>query len=224
MKKKVTIKPFLNKTLSGIESNFGVKKHPLYYQITYNRKNTQFKSNFDIYVSELEDTTSTESTYIQIEIEVINKIFLQYYLSSDKTFSMIGFKQKHSFYLSSVESIIQKYLYISLQRAIVQSNSDYQNILKIENNESQILLLYKACKELIENFSKYLPEDFKFEIDTLKALSKHQKKNFLVFQWFDSNFNQDLKQDFTDYFGNIKSAENGIKLIDKILNQQLLFI
>lgn len=222
--KKTTIKSFLNKNLASKKNALGEIDYPLYYQITYNRKNTQIKSAHNIYLDDLENANSTQNFAMQSEIEIIHKIIAAETTDAQKPFSLQGFKQKHIFYLTTVEKIIQKFLFITLQKAVNQASSEYQNVLKVENNEANVLLLYKACKELIDNIGRYLPEDYKFEIDVLKALVKHQKRNLIVADWMELHTQSELKDNFITYFENQKSAENAIKWVDKTIHQHWMYL
>lgn len=224
MNKKITVKPFLNKNLAAQNSSFGEKLFPLYYQVTFNRKNTQFKSNFDLYLASIEETNSTEKQQIQTEIDVITKIINTEKDSNSSDYSLMGLKQKHEFYLMPVDKIIQKYLLNILQKAVNQCNSEYKYIFKFENNDSNVILLFKACKELIDNISKYLPDEYKFEIDVLKALIKHQRKGFVIANWMDENIQNELKAEFTSHFENIKTAENAINFIENVVGEKMRYL
>ncbi len=224
MQKKITIKTFLNKKLASKKNVLGEIDYPVYYQITYNRKNTQIKSAFNIYVDDLENANSTQNSEIQIEIATIHKIIDLESENLGNSFSLQGLKNKHTFYLTTVEKIVQKFLMITLQKAINQANNEYQNILKIENNDANVVLLYKACKELMDNIGKFLPDDFKFEIDVLKALTKHQKRNLIVADWMETSTQLQLKEDFITYFENTKTADSAIKWIEKIIHQHWKYL
>lgn len=53
--KKITIKFYLNKLLEPVMDNEGGKNYPLYIQVTYNRRNMQFKSKYGMYYATLDE-------------------------------------------------------------------------------------------------------------------------------------------------------------------------
>lgn len=221
--KQITIKPFLNTKLAAISSNLGQKLFPLYYQITFNRKNTQLKSSFDIYLKSLEDTNSSQKNLIEKEIKNLEKIIQ---LSNNQTgISLLGIKTKHDFYLKSVDDLLQEVLILKIQRAVSQSNSEFQNVLKFDGVGVNALLVYKATKLLIENINKHLPDDFKMLLDGYKAFVKSHQHAASLMEWLDGSFKNELKREFLAYFeGNQKEADKSFLFIDSIIAERLKYL
>lgn len=224
MKEKlITIKPFLNTKLSPNGAMLGQKLYPLYYQITYNRNNTQIKSAFEIYLNTIASASSSEKNLMQTEIKNLEKIVQMN--SKAKTISLAGIKTKHAFYLKPIDEIVQEVMIQKIQRAVSQSNSEFQNCIKFEGVGINILLLYKATKLLIENINKFLPEDFKAYLDTYKAFSKSHFSSARVINWIDDTFKNELKREFLSYFeGNQKDAEKSFIIIDTIVAERIKFL
>lgn len=223
MKEKlITIKPFLNTKLVPIITNFGEKCFPLYYQITFNRNNTQLKSTFEIYLSSLDEANSSQKGLIEKEIKNLQKIVQLEILG--KKISLTGIKNKHTFYLKYIDEVLQEVLIQKIQRAVSHSNSEYQNIIKFEGAAINVMLLHKAIKILIDNYSKYLPEDFKQQIDIYKAFSKSSLYQASIISWLDEHFKNQMKQEFLNYFdGNQKEAEKSFMFIDSIITERIKY-
>lgn len=223
--KQVSIKSFLNLKLSPIVSNLGQKSYPLYYQITYNRKNTQLKSAFDIYLNDISEANSSQKNAIQQEIINLEKIIQIETKISPRAFSLSGIKNRHSFYLKSIDSIFQEILLQKIQRAVSQSNSEFQSMIKFDGFGVNVLVLYKAIKLLIENINKFFPDEFKTLFEAYKAFLKSHNKSAIIMDWMDDNFKNELKRDFLAYFdGNQKDSEKTYTIIDGIIADRIKFL
>ncbi|MDX2189609.1 MAG: hypothetical protein SFY32_07080 [Bacteroidota bacterium] len=170
--KTITVKPFLNKNLNSIEDETGKIAFPLYYQITFERKNTQLKSYYNKYVSSLSLGDKELQRMIEFEKAVLEKIVRKEKLSKGADFQLTGLKATYEVYIKSVDEIFQSYLKKKLIRNISFTYSEFQNVLKFDGFETHFLVLYKAAKKLIDNLNKYCDADFKDEVEAYKCFNK----------------------------------------------------
>ena len=229
---KITVKPFLNKYLSLKESGYE-DKFPLYYQVTYKRKNTQIKSIFNIYLLILSDISKKEQQIIDFELKNIENTISYLAKIQDKNipFSLQGIKSKYQTFMQDIYVVFENYLKKRLLKVVKYTNTEYLSILKFDGFDVDFLLLLKAVKILNENFNKNIPLDFKEEIDTFQKIIKIIIKkdsddlNYLsLLKWKTENAKVELKNKMIIYFGEEASkSEKTILILDAIIDETLKF-
>ncbi len=95
--KKITVKFFLNQALEPATGERGRKLYPLYLQITYNRKNMQFKSRYGLFYKNLKEVSAELMTF---EVKLLTKIIR--YEATGNGYELKGLKRKYDLYSNSV--------------------------------------------------------------------------------------------------------------------------
>lgn len=229
--KLITIKPFLNFQLAGIVHSNTVKTLPLYYQITYNRKNTQLKSIFNIYLVDIEDCSKEEESQIIFESDTLKRLIRYESIKNKEEFSLMGIKSKYELYAKPLDVIMQDYLKKRLQKAMSLTGSEFQKILKFDGFDANFLLLLKASKQLIDNLGKYIDEDFKSYIDSYKAFAKSLQNRSLKFEyislldWLDESCMIDLKRNLLEYYKEDATQVNKtMSILNEIIEDRIKFL
>lgn len=230
-KLKVTVKPFLNKSLSHRE-DVSTVKYSLYYQVTFKRKNTQIKSLFEIYLSDLKDLSKKEAQIIDFEIQnITHTVQYQYAISDPNEFTLSGIKQKYQLYTQDLYSVFENYLKKRLLKIIKFTNTEFLPILKFDGFDASFLLLLKAVKILNENFNKNIPVDFKDEIEAFQKFSKivHQREEddfnyYSLLDWIDGSAKIELKNKMIVQFEEpVQKIEKTISILDTVFEDTLKF-
>jgi hypothetical protein len=229
--KVITIKPFLNIQLAGIRNSDGTTSSPLYYQITYQRKNTQLKSIYNLYLSKLSLLPKEDEIKLRFEMDTLKKLVRHESAKSGIDFNLTGLKNKYEIYVRPVDFILQEHLKKKLLRTITFTGSEYQSVLKFDGFDANFLLLLKASKQLIDNMGKHINSDFKEEIDAYKAFvkssqSKSQRSEFLcLMDWIDGSFKMDLNRSLIEYFEENKNeAAKTVAILNGIIEDRIKFL
>src|SRR5687767_11185523 len=105
---KITIKHYLNTKLKGTEEN-NVVLYPIYVQITYNRKNTNFSSEYDrkfsinTNIDELKESLVIGNIFKEEE-RVIRDIILYESSLRNETFDLKDLKNKYELFKKPIHS------------------------------------------------------------------------------------------------------------------------
>jgi len=223
--KKITIKPFLNKNLAPQDTDC---KYPLYYQITYERRNTQVKSHFNTFLIALEGLRGKELEQVKFESNILQRTVAYEQQKIGKAFTLHGIKDKYELYIPSLDALFEMYLKKKLLKAVKCSNSEFLPILKFEGFEVTFTLLYKASKLLVENFNKTLPLEFKEEIEAYQKYTAIKKSTpwlvsyDCVMDWLDSDYRAELKNKLTGHFiEKSTSVEKTMSILNVIVEEKL---
>lgn len=228
---KISVKPFLNKNLSPQKDGGFDLKYPVYYQITYKRKNTQVKSHFDLFHSSLEGLRNNELEQINFECDVLKKTALFELKRNDATFTLTGIKERYDVYILPLDNVFEEHLKKRLIKCLRLTNTEFLPILKFEGFEVTFSLLYKASKLLIENFSKQIPLAYKEEIDAYqKYTSLLKNKNwgiryFTVLDWYEPDFRDSLRSNFIKFFDEKSSNfDKTVSILNSIVEERIKFL
>lgn len=184
MDKKITVKHFLNKRLKP-EIYGGEEYYPVYTQVTYDRKNAQFKMNlrfdyftsssFDMFFSsdELPILDSKDVNYlneyirqsIQWREKIIYAVLEKEITEQKEKFKLSGFGKRFAFY----ETDLWRVFYDWLQKAINEylkskvSINFYKLLEALENIDLQVFELRKTLPKVFAQLS----EEFYLELSLL---------------------------------------------------------
>jgi hypothetical protein len=167
--KKVSIKPFLNQSLKP-DSDLKVlnPSYPLYYLISYDRKNTHIKSATEKYFESLSDIDARRI----VESESMIFVKLVHYLIDKEDFNLKGLKPKFLLHSTKIAALMNKTLKTELGAVILKINSDYKQVLKFEDEKSEFETLYKLCSSLFEDLPKHIPAELNRKIETYRLFLK----------------------------------------------------
>lgn len=225
--KKITIKPFINKNLAPLENT---TKFPLYFQITFERRNTQVKSHFNSFIDNLDGLKGEEMDLLNFEIDILKRTVGFEYAKVGNSFTLHGIKEKYDLYILDLSFVFESYLKKKLLKAIKYCNSEFLPIIKFEGFEVTFSLLYKASKLLIPNFLKSIPSDFKDEIEAYQQFSIFSKNKLsqslfeCIFDWKEEKIQKELETYLTENVS-LKPviAKKTISLLDHIIEDRLKF-
>jgi hypothetical protein len=222
--KKITVKPFLNKNISQDGETF-----PLYFQITFQRKNTQIKSHFNKSYENLDEALKKEKESIKFEQEMFQRVVDFEYKRHGNEFSLKKLKDKYEAYLVPLPTVISLRLRKRLMKVYVQTNSEFQSIIRFDGFDVDFGKLLKASRLLIPRFDSYLAKDFKDEMVAYEHLVKYlpvqlRTQTYLpLMDWVDKNCAESFHQNLMELM-NSKEADKTIATICAIIDEKINFI
>lgn len=218
--KKITVSLFLNKHVQPTGTKtYGNGNdrdaYPLYIAVIYNSRNTQFKSNYAMPYSDLNEV---EPGLIEFEKRLITKI-LRFEISKQNgnlEYDLKGLKKKYDMYSHSLFTSLEKYLRPKLRLEILKTKDDLYKELHLK--EGSVKGLYKAAGKLFDNFYENMDKGVRGEIELFeKLLPLLRVGNYefpTIIDWMDGSFSDELKTSLSK--GNEQSGElidRSIKLI-----------
>lgn len=177
--KKITIKFFLNKNLHPVQLDYNGETpllgYPLYIQVTYNRNNSQFKSHYGGYYSDLakiDEENFSGAGLLAFEENIVRKVIEHEIKKRGDKFDLKGINKKYDLFSTSIEVLLNSNLKQRLFRILLkQKPAEYSAIFNFNDPKIDVLLLYKAASKLYESLEKNIPEDFKKEIKSYELFS-----------------------------------------------------
>lgn len=102
--KKITVKPFLNKSINSKSISIDSSEfYPLYCQVIYDKRTTRFQLGNNWFAAELEDDLLASSD-VQKLIEIISKI-VRYEAKRNDQFTIKGIGDRFKSYCSKLETV-----------------------------------------------------------------------------------------------------------------------
>jgi hypothetical protein len=198
---KISVRFFLNKNVNPTFSPLigSVDYYPLYVQVTYNRKNTQFRSiNKKTYSSMeqlYEDRESMEK--MVYEESLIKKVVAFEVKHYKQSFQIKGFQNRYLDYATRVDYFIDKYIRNKIYEALDKTNSKFKEILNPYHWENIPLSVYfEATQKLVEDLNSLLPEDFSDEMNyasDFMVWSDKRKNSPELIEWLDQSLTEEYK-------------------------------
>ncbi len=234
--KKITVKPFINTNLASLELSDsmmrrGDLKYPLYYQITFERRNTQIKSHFNTYLATLDGLRGEDAELIKFETDVLQRTVALEHSKSNGNFTLCGIKEKYDNYVLPLEEVFEIHLKKRLLKVMKYSSTEFLPILKFDGFEVTFSLLFKASKLLIENFTKTIPHEYKEEIEAYQHFSAINSSNLRVFKrlcvmdWLDTDCKIELRNQFVEHFRDKASyADKIVAILDDMVEERIKFL
>jgi hypothetical protein len=167
--KKITVKFFLNRLLEPVVQEQKQAYYPLYIQITYNRKNMQFKSMYGEYYK---DESELPQRLMDFEERVIHQIINYETAQTENDYELKGLKRKFEVYSTSIGHVLERYLKPKLRAAIMKTNDELTTVLAFDTVHATVARLFKAAHLLFKDFDSYLTVKLS---DELNALWNYQK-------------------------------------------------
>lgn len=168
-KKKVTIKHFLNKSVTG----FGAY-HPLYVMVTYNRRNTQFKSVVTSPFQSLDEAKKDFHWQLTNEERII-KMLVEYEARRlEEKFEIKGIGNKYGLYRTLLIEILNNYLNDRLLGVAMECASSrfYDLLYKGHTDGEEFQIMYEAAERLFDDFREHLTPNFNSEINIFQEYCK----------------------------------------------------
>lgn len=231
--KKITIKFFLNKNLqpqklSKEGSRKSLSAYPLYIQVIYNRANTQFKSFYGEYYSDLtkvDEENMSGPGLLKFEEENVRKIMEYEIEKQGEKFDLKTITRKYESYGQSIEGLLNAYLKSKLQRILVKTKPyEYAQVFNFTDPKVDSLLIYKAAKSLYEGLEKAIPKEFVEEMRVYEDFSKayfHSKFSYpfpVVIDWLDGRMRSELEEKLVGLYKNDKKkVTKSLEIMENII-------
>lgn len=221
---KITVTFFINKNVKPeiLHPMFsGGERFPLYIQVTYNRRNTQFRSFYRKCYSTLEEAFYCEEDkeHRDYEESLIKKVVEYEVKHLAKDFRLKGLNDRYLNYSENIFNPIDKYFRDLIYNAIVKTDTEFFEILdpwKLQQVSFQIY--YKAASNLIKELDKKLPYDFSDEMKMGLVFLKWieaQDELIRLIDWLDHS----AIEAYTSFLKKKKYTENEIKAIISFINR-----
>lgn len=220
-KKKITIKHFVNKLLgSG-------PVYPLYIMVTYNRKNTQFKSRINDYFINIEQTK--DCTHKIANEQRIIKALVEHEINQQgDNYEVKGLGNKYDTYGTPLYTALSEYLKHQLGEAALKSNP-IESFLFFTGVRQEIdfNMLYGGAQRLFDDLEENLPENFQLNVSFFQQYSKLYDMPDAILKWqFDAVIDWvdgSTVGDYTSklaqiYRGKPESIKERIKFINRAVN------
>ncbi len=218
---KKNLNPEAKSPLTG-----GHDRFPLYVQVNYNRKNTQFRSIYRKFYVNREEAFATKEDKEQRQYEEDLLIsVVEYELRTQGTnFKLKGIGERSLDYSDYLYNPIDRYFRDILFNVIIKSKSEFTTMLDPWRNEDLSFDVFiKAAYSLLDNLDSQLPGDFKEEremgIVILDWIEK-QKKLVRVIDWLDysaiNKFELDMKKKKPSSF----NPQDVVLFVNRILKIQ----
>jgi hypothetical protein len=223
--KKITIKFFLNRLLEPVTGEKGGEYFPLYIQVTYNRKNMQFKSKYGLYYQQLEEVAPA---LLSFEEQTLRKIIQYEAAQTVNDYELKGLKHKYEIYSTSITEALENYLKPRLRIAILKTNDELINVLNFNQPQATVARLYKAAQLLFTGWEKFLTVKLKEELPAYEQYSKrfvepYPSYNFpTLIDWVNGSYAKELETALKAHYKNKPEIIKSVKaLIEAAVNEKL---
>ncbi|MCE9538630.1 MAG: hypothetical protein K8R85_05355 [Bacteroidetes bacterium] len=233
--KKITVRFFLNKKILSCsewtENGKEIFHYPLYVNVTYNRKNMQFKSSYGFFYTSMKDVEESDKGLMAFEEKLIKKVILyETNISSDSDkYDLKGIKDKYKIYTISIYTALEHYLKRKLRLTILKTKNELTQTLNLnrEDSKNTVLLLYKVGGILFDNFSKVIDTSLYEEIETYKKISEFLPRatqyDFpTIIDWLDGSYKKKLNEHFLKIYKRKPELMNSMtNLIENAVNDKI---
>ncbi len=221
--KKITVKFFLNEAVEPVIGEGKKKHYPLYVQVTYNRKNMQFKSKYSEYYGSLDEV---KPSLLRFEEKVIKSIVSYEVVNITGEYDLKGLKKKYEVYSTSILEVLEHYLKPKLRLAVLKTGSELSMVLNFTDVNVTVNLLYKAAQLLFKDFDSYLSDKVKEELNAYNHYQKIYRPvltyNFpTLIDWVDGSYRRELEKKLDETFKNKELIKSIKSLIDHSVKEKL---
>jgi hypothetical protein len=193
--KKITVKFFLNQALEPTTDERGMKLYPLYFQVTYNRKNMQAKSRYGLFYKHLKEVPAALTAF---EEKVLTKIIRYEAKEKGEGYELKGLKGKYDLYSVSVYQALEAYLKPQLRMAVLKIGGELASVLDFTQARVSISLLHEAATLLFPQFDSSLPQKLRHDLQTYNIFHNLNKEPVLsynfptIIDWLDESYKAEL--------------------------------
>ena len=221
--KKITVKFFLNQALEPASDERGMKLYPLYFQVTYNRKNMQAKSRYGLFYKHLKEVPAELTAF---EEKVLTKIIRYEAEGKEESYELKGLKRKYDLYSVSVYQALEAYLKPQLRMAVLKIGGQLATVLDFTQAKVSTCLLHEAATLLFPQFDSSLPHKLRDDLQTYNIFQNLNKEPVLsynfptIIDWLDGSYKAELIL-LPALKGNPDGAKKVVKLIDDAVKEAL---
>lgn len=228
--KKITVKFFLNENLQPLKKEDG-EYHPLYTQITYDRKNTQIKCAYGWFYKTLNQVREDEPYLLAFEERVLKRsVNYELSLRGDE-FRLKGLGRKYENYCLSIHALFNSYLKIRFKEILRDAQPrHFLEVLNLDKPKIDFFTIYQASARLFDNMEAIVGDDFREEIasyrvyvDFYKPALEDNKYGFpVVIDWLEGSHRRDLENKLrAHYSSEEEQVLKCMNLIHKIISTKL---
>ena len=226
--RKISVTFFLNKNVKPDSYTHspllsGIKLYPLYLQVTYNRRNTQFRSFYHGNYSSLEEAFSSkeEKEHRRYEESLIKKVVEYEVRNLGKDFTLKGISDRYLNYSDNIVNPIDKYFRDIIYNAVVKTGSEFFEILdpwKLQNVSYNIY--YNAAIKLHSDLNKKLPSDFEEELNMSRKFLEWvsiQKELIRLIDWLDHSATKVYEAYLIKIRFNEEQIKNMLSFVNRVI-------
>lgn len=226
--RKISVTFFLNKNVKPDSHTHspllsGIDLYPLYLQVTYNRRNTQFRSFYHTNYSNLKDAFSgkEEGEHRKYEESLIIKVVEYEVRNLGKDFTLRGISDRYLNYSDNIANPIDKYFRDIIYNALVKTGSEFFEILdpwKLQNVSYNVY--YNAAIKLHSDLTKKLPSDFEEELNMSRIfLEWVNTQNDLIrlIDWLDHSATKVYEAFLIKKRFNEEQTKNMISFVNRVI-------
>lgn len=228
--RKITIKPFLNTQLgpsgSITDDNGTVNLYPLYYKVTYNRKNTQLKSLYALQGFQTLEQINKNIT--DFEIRILEKIVAYQVRENQEQYELTGLKRKFEACSLAIDNVVDTNLRRKLESVVMSLPSPYKLAVAFDNYsiENNILNIHTVCERLFPDLKTHLTEKYLLGLKSYREISKtagHPTFHYhfpTLIDWINEVFRKEFKADLLKVYKE-EQTEQLLSAIDEIITDRL---
>ncbi len=223
---KITVRYFLNKNVKPSRNPFfgDSDLFPLYIQVTYNRKNTQFRSLYDRIYTQLDEAFKMDGEKLDYEEGLIRKMIEGEIKSKKEQFQLKGLKNRYVHYSREIAYSVDKYIRNTIFDSTTKTDSKFSPILDpYRRPDVPGEIYYEASEKLIENFKSFLPKDFKQELNMGEEFigwCRKKEEAPRIIEWFYHT----LLDDYSTFLQEKGDSENKIKTKINFINKAIKLV
>ena len=223
---KITVRYFLNQNVKPSRNPIlgDSDLFPLYIQVTYNRKNTQFRSLYKNNYVNLDNAFKIDGEKLDYEERLIRKMIEGEIKTEKEHFQLKGLKDRYVHYSIEISYCVDKYIRNTIFDSADKTGSKYSSILDpFTHPDVATEIYYEASEKLIENFKSYLPKDFKKELtigEEFISWCKEKKESPRLIEWLYYT----LPDEYSMFLQEKGDSENQIKSKVNFINKAVKLI
>lgn len=221
--KKITVKFFLNQSLEPATGERGRKLYPLYIQVTYNRKNMQFKSRYGLFYISLKEVPTELTAF---EEKLLTKIIRYEAKGDEEGYELKGLKRKYDLYSISIYQALEAYLKPKLRLAVLKKGGELAQVLDFTQSRIFTGLLHQAATLLFPQLDSTMPQKLRDDLQTYKLFQSLNQEPVLsynfptIIDWLEGSHKTELLN-FPALNAAPDKAKKVVKLIDDAVNESL---
>ncbi len=214
--KKITIKFFLNQALEPVTGERGKKLYPLYLQVTYNRKNMQFKSRYGLFYKNLKEVPAELTAF---EEKLLTKIIRYEAKGAEESYELKGLKRKYDLYSISVYQALEAYLKPRLRLAVLNSGGELAQVLDFNQPRIPTRLLHDAATLLFPQFDNGLPQKLQDDLQVYHLFQNLHQEPVLsydfptIIDWLEGSYKTAVMN-----LPALKTGSDNLKKIVKLID------
>lgn len=194
--KKITVKFFLNQAVEPVKGEGRKRYYPLYVQVTYNRKNMQFKAKYSEYYEDLQEV---KQSLLDFEERVIKRIVANEASKTKGEYDLKGLKKKYDVYSTSILEALEYYLKPKLRLAVLKTGNELSKVLNFNDANATVDLLHKAANLLFKDFDSGLSDKLKEELKAYRHYEKLYRPVLsydfpTLIDWLDGSHKEELEK------------------------------